>query len=89
MPYRSYCPACCNYRILHRFISADYFCSLCSRRIRRELLRLCLDPHVPSPALQTLIDQVVQAIQQESTGREKTTRWDYQVARAKWRPVHH
>lgn len=76
-PYRAYCPACYNYRVLHRY-AAQYFCSPCSRKIAH-LMRLDQS---------TSIDQVVEAIQQASTG-ERVTRWEHQAQTKRWRHVHH
>lgn len=74
-PYRNYCLACYNYRVLHRY-AANYFCSPCLRRIAR-MVRMDKSASV---------DAIVESIQQESTG-ERVTRWDHQSQVKRWRPV--
>lgn len=72
-PYRSYCPVCANYRILHRYL-ARYFCSSCLRRIARAF----------RADASTSVDAVVETIQRESTG-ERITRWQVESEAKRWR----
>lgn len=86
--FRGYCPACCNYLPMSRFITAQYFCRSCLARIRQALRKARLDwtgEHPDRLAISALVDQTVEAIQRERDGEYKKTCKVYEFDVKKWR----
>lgn len=84
--FRSYCPACSNYKALRRFADGEYFCGTCTGKINRRLRELRIDPHIRSPdellTVNMVLDQIIEGIQRETESEKKSTKADYEQ---KWR----
>ncbi len=82
--YRSYCAVCCNYCLLHRFVTGEYVCGRCERKIITALRKrdIYTDRHLPLPVKE--IDEVIEALQKDTEGGRKVLESDY---RKKQRPA--
>lgn len=78
--YRSYCVVCCNYRLLHRFVTGEYTCARCIRKITTRLKKrdIYLDQHLPLPMKE--IDEVIESVQKDVAGEKKTLERDYRLS---------
>lgn len=82
--YRSYCAMCCNYRLVHRFVTGEYCCGRCIRKITTKLKKRGIYLERCSPVPVKEIDEVIETVQQDVEGGKKTLERDY---RKKQRPA--